>query len=101
MWLKYVPGISFRTDNEPFKVNFVYFYLFTHYVELAFLWRIYGAFQLVVLQRAMQGFTEKIVGLMKNEKLFESQGGPIILSQVHEHFGLSLGYADCIVVRNL
>jgi hypothetical protein len=30
----------------------------------------------------MQGFTEKIVGLMKSEKLFESQGGPIILSQV-------------------
>ena len=25
VWLKYVPGISFRTDNEPFKVyrNFV------------------------------------------------------------------------------
>lgn len=22
VWLKYVPGISFRTDNEPFKVNF-------------------------------------------------------------------------------
>jgi hypothetical protein len=30
----------------------------------------------------MQGFTEKIVGLMKAENLFESQGGPIILSQV-------------------
>lgn len=22
VWLKYVPGISFRTDNKPFKVNF-------------------------------------------------------------------------------
>lgn len=22
VWLKYVPGISFRTDNEPFKVGF-------------------------------------------------------------------------------
>jgi hypothetical protein len=30
---------------------------------------------------AMQGFTEKIVGMMKSEKLFASQGGPIILSQ--------------------
>lgn len=30
----------------------------------------------------MQGFTEKIVNLMKSENLFESQGGPIILSQV-------------------
>lgn len=31
---------------------------------------------------AMQGFTQKIVMMMKSEKLFESQGGPIILSQV-------------------
>ena len=30
----------------------------------------------------MQRFTEKIVNMMKAEKLFESQGGPIILSQV-------------------
>ena len=21
VWLKYIPGISFRTDNEPFKVG--------------------------------------------------------------------------------
>ncbi|KAG4952088.1 hypothetical protein JHK85_045955 [Glycine max] len=48
VWLKYVPGISFRTDNEPFKT-------------------------------AMQGFTEKIVGMMKSERLFEFTefGGPI------------------------
>ncbi|KAH6811906.1 beta-galactosidase 3, partial [Perilla frutescens var. frutescens] len=50
VWLKYVPGITFRTDNEPFKM-------------------------------AMQRFTEKIVQMMKAERLFESQGGPIILSQ--------------------
>ncbi|CAL0313126.1 unnamed protein product [Lupinus luteus] len=56
VWLKYVPGISFRTDNEPFK-------------------------------RAMQGFTEKIVGMMKSENLFESQGGPIILSQIENEYG--------------
>jgi hypothetical protein len=36
-----------------------------------------------VLQREMQKFTEKIVGMMKSEHLFESQGGPIILSQVN------------------
>lgn len=24
VWLKYVPGISFRTDNEPFKVPFLF-----------------------------------------------------------------------------
>ncbi|RWR79133.1 beta-galactosidase 3-like protein [Cinnamomum micranthum f. kanehirae] len=56
VWLKYVPGISFRTDNEPFKM-------------------------------AMQGFTEKIVQMMKSESLFESQGGPIILSQIENEYG--------------
>ncbi|PIN14033.1 Beta-galactosidase [Handroanthus impetiginosus] len=56
VWLKYVPGISFRTDNEPFKM-------------------------------AMQRFTEKIVQMMKNEKLFQSQGGPIILSQIENEYG--------------
>lgn len=56
VWLKYVPGISFRTDNGPFKA-------------------------------AMQGFTQKIVQLMKDEKLFEPQGGPIILSQIENEYG--------------
>ncbi|XP_051132735.1 beta-galactosidase 5-like [Andrographis paniculata] len=57
VWLKYVPGISFRTDNGPFKM-------------------------------AMQRFTEKIVGMMKSERLFQSQGGPIILSQIENEYGL-------------
>ncbi|KAI3979478.1 hypothetical protein MKX01_001670 [Papaver californicum] len=56
VWLKYVPGISFRTNNEPFK-------------------------------KAMQGFTQKIVQMMKNERLFQSQGGPIILSQIENEYG--------------
>ncbi|KAL6502563.1 Beta-galactosidase 5 [Orobanche hederae] len=56
VWLKYVPGITFRTDNEPFKM-------------------------------AMQGFTQKIVQMMKDEKLFQSQGGPIILSQIENEYG--------------
>lgn len=56
VWLKYVPGISFRTDNEPFK-------------------------------NAMQGFVQKIVQMMKSESLFESQGGPIILSQIENEYG--------------
>ncbi|XP_047982529.1 beta-galactosidase 3-like [Salvia hispanica] len=56
VWLKYVPGITFRTDNEPFK-------------------------------NAMQRFTEKIVGMMKAERLFQSQGGPIILSQIENEYG--------------
>ncbi|XP_074263626.1 beta-galactosidase 5-like isoform X1 [Silene latifolia] len=56
VWLKYVPGISFRTNNEPFK-------------------------------QAMQGFTQKIVQMMKSERLFASQGGPIILSQIENEYG--------------
>jgi hypothetical protein len=36
----------------------------------------------LVLQLAMQRFTQKIVQMMKDENLFESQGGPIILAQV-------------------
>ncbi|GLT79076.1 hypothetical protein SLA2020_505830 [Shorea laevis] len=57
VWLKYVPGIEFRTDNAPFKA-------------------------------AMQGFTQKIVNMMKAENLFESQGGPIILSQIENEYEL-------------
>ncbi|CAL5199249.1 unnamed protein product [Lathyrus oleraceus] len=56
VWLKYVPGIEFRTDNEPFKA-------------------------------AMQKFTIKIVDMMKAEKLFQTQGGPIILSQIENEYG--------------
>lgn len=56
VWLKYVPGINFRTDNGPFKA-------------------------------AMAKFTTKIVAMMKSEGLFESQGGPIILSQIENEYG--------------
>ncbi|KAK9947949.1 hypothetical protein M0R45_003544 [Rubus argutus] len=56
VWLKYVPGISFRTDNRPFMAE-------------------------------MQKFTQKIVYMMKAEGLFQTQGGPIILSQIENEFG--------------
>lgn len=36
----------------------------------------------LIMKRQMQKFTNKIVDMMKFERLFESQGGPIILSQV-------------------
>ncbi|KAJ9551096.1 hypothetical protein OSB04_015141 [Centaurea solstitialis] len=35
----------------------------------------------------MQNFTTKIVDMMKAEKLFASQGGPIILSQIENEYG--------------
>ncbi|KAG6549924.1 hypothetical protein Mapa_008435 [Marchantia paleacea] len=56
LWLRDIPGIEFRTDNEPFKVE-------------------------------MEGFTRKIVSLMKENSLFASQGGPIILAQVENEYG--------------
>lgn len=104
MWLKYVPGISFRTDNEPFKVNNGYqvankIYFFSnenikitlivlmeaYVIYLIYLFLIFGCYCFVlktIIQKAMQGFTEKIVGMLKSERLFASQGGPIIMSQV-------------------
>ncbi|XP_051131555.1 beta-galactosidase-like [Andrographis paniculata] len=56
VWLKYVPGIEFRTNNTSFEV-------------------------------AMQRFVEKVVSLMKSEKLFGPQGGPIIMSQIENEYG--------------
>ncbi|KAL3512977.1 hypothetical protein ACH5RR_025694 [Cinchona calisaya] len=56
VWLHYVPGTVFRTDNEPFKYY-------------------------------MEKFMTYIVNLMKQEKLFASQGGPIILAQVENEYG--------------
>ena len=97
VWLKYVPGIEFRTDNGPFKVGNplgIYRYdfedLFFPQISLNLALRLmrWGIkcvlflFSTTSMKAAMQKFTEKIVGMMKSEKLFENQGGPIILSQV-------------------
>ncbi|XP_024019187.1 beta-galactosidase 10 isoform X2 [Morus notabilis] len=60
VWLHYVNGTVFRTDNEPFKK-----------------------------------FTTFIVNLMKQEKLFAPQGGPIILTQIENEYGYYEGaYGD-------
>ncbi|KAK6936028.1 Glycoside hydrolase 35, catalytic domain [Dillenia turbinata] len=56
VWLHFIPGIKFRTDNAPFKAE-------------------------------MQKFTTKIVDLMKQNNLYASQGGPIILSQIENEYG--------------
>ncbi|XP_057969924.1 beta-galactosidase 10 [Malania oleifera] len=56
VWLHYVPGTVFRTNNEHFKYY-------------------------------MQNFTTYIVDLMKQEKFFASQGGPIILAQIENEYG--------------
>ncbi|CAM6098491.1 unnamed protein product [Calypogeia fissa] len=56
-WLREIPGIEFRTNNEPFKAE-------------------------------MQRFMSYIVEKMKKHKLFYWQGGPIILSQVENEYGM-------------
>ncbi|KAK7262332.1 hypothetical protein RJT34_29900 [Clitoria ternatea] len=56
LWLHFIPGIKFRTDNEPFEAE-------------------------------MKRFTAKIVDMMKQENLYASQGGPIILSQIENEYG--------------
>ncbi|KAJ0026152.1 hypothetical protein Pint_08134 [Pistacia integerrima] len=56
-WLHDVPGIVFRSDNEPFKFH-------------------------------MQRYATIIVNMMKAERLYASQGGPIILSQIENEYGM-------------
>ncbi|RXI08012.1 hypothetical protein DVH24_014578 [Malus domestica] len=76
LWLHFIPGIRLRTDNEPFKVSSSPLYPNC----LCCFSRIY------VVQAEMQRFTKKIVDMMK-EKLYASQGGPIILSQIENEYG--------------
>ncbi|VAH66618.1 unnamed protein product [Triticum turgidum subsp. durum] len=59
-WLRGVPNITFRCDNEPYKVH-------------------------------MQKFVAKIVNMMKDEKLYYPQGGPIIISQIENEYKLVEG----------
>ncbi|KAJ6683783.1 hypothetical protein OIU85_007475 [Salix viminalis] len=40
-----------------------------------------------VYQNEMRIFTQKIVGMMKHENFFASQGGPIILAQIENEYG--------------
>lgn len=45
-------------------------------------WLYFENFFFFKKKAAMEKFTTKIVDMMKSEALFESQGGPVILSQV-------------------
>ncbi|KAJ1411692.1 Glycoside hydrolase, family 35 [Sesbania bispinosa] len=63
-WLREVPGIIFRSDNEPYKQH-------------------------------MQAFVTKIIQMMKDEKLFAPQGGPIILAQIENEYNhIQLAYEE-------
>ncbi|XLT84611.1 hypothetical protein HN873_006364 [Arachis hypogaea] len=80
IWLHFIPGIKFRTDNEPFKVSpYIYIYLI-HVISN-------NNSKNLFLQAEMKRFTAKIVNMMKQESLYASQGGPIILSQIENEYG--------------
>ncbi|KAJ4898751.1 beta-galactosidase 14 [Raphanus sativus] len=64
VWLREVPDVYFRTDNEPFKEH-------------------------------TERYVRKILGILKEEKLFASQGGPIILGQIeNEYNAVRLAYKE-------
>ncbi|KAL6501519.1 hypothetical protein OROGR_026652 [Orobanche gracilis] len=63
VWLKYVPGISFRTDNEPFKT-------------------------------AMQGFTTKIVNLMKSVSSLDLRVGWLYSPRENEYGPLDQNFGN-------
>ncbi|KAL5993161.1 hypothetical protein ACLOJK_014083 [Asimina triloba] len=70
-WLHDVPEIVFRSDNEPFKVR--HFNVAVRNVVVLSIFY-------------MHNFTTKIVNLMKENGLYASQGGPIILSQIENEY---------------
>jgi hypothetical protein len=59
------------TKTVKDRGNFIFTLLFCH-----------GTLFIYNMQRHMQKFVTKIVNLMKDERLFYPQGGPIIISQV-------------------
>lgn len=63
----------------PYSIHVCSFTIFVHVNLIS---------KFSILKWHMQRFTKKIVDMMKSEGLFESQGGPIILSQVSKtvHF---------------
>ncbi|KAJ8447880.1 hypothetical protein Cgig2_012015 [Carnegiea gigantea] len=83
LWLRDIPGIAFRSDNGPWKV----FALSSSAKNLT-------TIKLLIknpntsywMQAHMQNFTTMIVNMMKTEKLYASQGGPIIISQIENEY---------------
>lgn len=107
VWLHYVQGTVFRTDSEPFKVckfpslfKWIGTQLFhfnssslsiLHPFSIANIAQLLFPYNWILylgLQYYMQKFMTYIVNLMKQEKLFASQGGPIILAQASKTFSV-------------
>lgn len=95
VWLHYVPGTVFRADNEPWKVginNIVEFVFFHCYWK--FICSVNFSFQ-----HYMESFTAYIVNLLKKEKLFAPQGGPIILSQARQTTTYKISASLCFLLE--
>ena len=66
VWLHYIPGTVFRTNNAPFKVKG---WLASSVVIFSVLGD--NPSDILWMQSHMKSFTMKIVDMMKNEQFFE------------------------------
>ncbi|PKA66373.1 Beta-galactosidase 13 [Apostasia shenzhenica] len=100
-WLKEVENITFRTDNPAFKHLLWRKLVVVHQQQATTVGSEDGALHLhsetrqvfqsptsFVLGYYMETFVAKIVHMMKEEKLFASQGGPIILAQIENEYNM-------------
>lgn len=75
-------GLLRLETYDSYIWNTLMYLSFSHMELIWFIFQLDFDFQFVAMKHQMQQFTTKIVNMMKAERLFESQGGPIILSQV-------------------
>lgn len=86
VWLHNLPGCEIRTANDVYMVISLTSIL-CHQNSNIMLIKQVKTFNLLCsfFQSEMKNFTTLIVDMMKKEKLFASQGGPIIIAQVYMH----------------
>lgn len=92
VWLQHIPGIEFRTYNQPFMVIYYFVVIYNDdFSTFRFIRPVsicLFCFFFPTEQNEMKNFTTLIVDMVKKEKLFASQGGPIILAQVRTNIKL-------------
>lgn len=77
-WLREIGHIIFRANNEPFKV--IKEFNCCNKIRTGEFWT--DGFGLLI-QKEMEKFVRFIVQKLKDADLFASQGGPVIIAQVH------------------
>ncbi|CAL0326899.1 unnamed protein product [Lupinus luteus] len=100
-WLREVPGIIFRSNNEPFKVTSLlripcHAEINNNNNNLRLDKLIMFVFLCNLnMKQHMEAYVTKIINMMKAEKLFASQGGPIILAQIENEYNhIQLAYDE-------